>query len=266
MLGVKKLPPAGLGGEAAVLQQKIVLVTGASSGIGRAIALRCARAGADVAITYRKNQEGANSTAQEIRSLGRRVEVIRADIGRDEELEALVDRLKTAFGIVDVWINNAGADILTGEAGRMSRVKKLELVLSVDLRGTIIASWAAVDLMRAQGGGVIINMAWDHVSVGMKGENPGIYSAAKGGIASFSKSLARDVAPEIRVNILAPGFIETAFGEGADPGFRQQVIEMTPLGRWGTPDDVAAAAVFLASDDAAFLTGQMIAVNGGVVM
>ena len=249
-----------------MLQQKIVLVTGASSGIGRAIALRCARAGADVAITYRKNQEGANSTAQEIRSLGRRVEVIRADIGRDEELEALVDRLKTAFGIVDVWINNAGADILTGEAGRMSRVKKLELVLSVDLRGTIIASWAAVDLMRAQGGGVIINMAWDHVSVGMKGENPGIYSAAKGGIASFSKPLARDVAPEIRVNILAPGFIETAFGEGADPGFRQQVIQMTPLGRWGTPDDVAAAAVFLASDDAAFLTGQTIAVNGGVVM
>jgi 3-oxoacyl-[acyl-carrier protein] reductase len=129
-----------------------------------------------------------------------------------------------------------------------------------------MASWAAVDLMRAQGGGVIINMAWDHVSVGMKGENPGLYSAAKGGIASFSKSLARDVAPDIRVNILAPGFIETAFGEGADPGFRQQVIQMTPLGRWGTPDDVAAAAVFLASDDAAFLTGQTIAVNGGVVM
>ena len=266
MLGFKKLLPAGFGGEAGVLEQKIVLVTGASSGIGRAIALRCARAGADVAITYRKNQEGADSTAQEIQSIGRRVEVIRADISRGDEVEALVGRLKSTFGIVDVWINNAGADILTGEAGRMPRLKKLDLVLSVDLRGTIIASWAAVDLMRAQGGGVIINMAWDHVSVGMKGENPGLYSAAKGGIASFSKSLARDVAPEIRVNILAPGFIETAFGEGADPRFQQQVIQMTPLGRWGTPDDVAAAAVFLASDDAAFLTGQTIAVNGGVVM
>ncbi len=148
----------------------------------------------------------------------------------------------------------------------MPRLKKLDLVLSVDLRGTIIASWAAVDLMRAQGGGVIINIAWDHILVGMKGENPGLYSAAKGGVASFSKSLARDVAPEIRVNILAPGFIETAFAEGADQRFRQQVIQMTPLGRWGTPDDVAAAAVFLASDDAAFLTGQTIAVNGGVVM
>ncbi len=249
-----------------MLDQKIVLVTGASSGIGRAIALACARAGADVAITYRRNEAGAEATAQEIRSLGRRVEVIRLDLGNPEEIQDLIQRLKDVFGIVDVWINNAGADILTGDAGRLPRLKKLDLVLSVDLRGTIIASWAAVDLMRAQGGGVIINMAWDHVAHGMKGENPGLYSAAKGGIASFSKSLARDVAPEIRVNILAPGFIETAFGEGASPRFRQDVIDMTPLGRWGTPEDVAAAAVFLASDDAAFLTGQMVAVNGGVVM
>lgn len=266
MLGFKKLSPAEHGGEAAVLDQKIVLVTGGSSGIGRAIALRCARAGADLALTYRKNQSGAETTAQEIRSLGRRAEVICADISRAEEIERLVGRLKDVFGIVDVWINNAGADILTGEAGRMPRLEKLDLVLSVDLRGTVLASWAAVDLMRAQGGGVIINMAWDHITHGMRGENPGLYSAAKGGIASFSKSLARDVAPEIRVNILAPGFIETAFGEGANPAFRQQVIDMTPLGRWGTPEDVASAALFLASDDSAFLTGQMIMVNGGVVM
>ena len=249
-----------------MLDQKIVLVTGASSGIGRAIALRCARVGADLALTYRSNQSGAEATAQEVRSLGRRAEVIRVDISRPEDVDQMVERLKEVFGIVDVWINNAGADILTGDSGRMPRLDKLDLVLSVDLRGTIIASWAAVDLMRAQGGGVIINMAWDHISLGMKGENPGLYAAAKGGIASFSKSLARDVAPEIRVNILAPGFIETAFGEGADARFRQQVMDMTPLGRWGTPDDVAAAAVFLASDDAAFLTGQSIAVNGGVVM
>lgn len=249
-----------------MLDNKIVLVTGASSGIGRAIALRCARAGAHLAVTYRKNQKGAEATAKEIRSLGRRVEVVRADISRGEEIEALVGRLKQSFDRVDVWINNAGADILTGEAGRRSRLEKLDLVLAVDLRGTILASWAAVDLMRVQGGGVILNMAWDHVTLGMEGENPGLYSAAKGGIASFSKSLARDVAPEIRVNILAPGFIETSFGEGTNSKFRNKVIEMTPLRRWGTPDDVAAAAVFLASDDAAFLTGQMLAVNGGVVM
>ncbi len=249
-----------------MLDKKIVLVTGASSGIGRAIALRCAGAGADLAITYRNNQSGAEATAKEIRSMGRRAEVLRADISRGEEIEALVRRVKESFDRIDVWVNNAGADILTGKAGSRSRLEKLDLVLAVDLRGTILASWAAVDLMREQGGGAIINMAWDHVTLGMKGENPGLYSAAKGGIASFSKSLARDVAPQIRVNILAPGFIETAFGEAADSKFRQKVIRMTPLGRWGTPEDVAAAAIFLASDDAAFLTGQTIMVNGGVVM
>jgi 3-oxoacyl-[acyl-carrier protein] reductase len=250
----------------AQLERKNVLVTGASSGIGRAIALRCAAAGADLAITYRSNDEGARATAQSIRDLGRRAELLRIDIGRDEDIERLSAELGKAFSRIDVWINNAGADILTGQATQLSRRQKLDTVLAVDLRGTVLASWAAVDHMRKQGGGNIINMAWDHVNVGMEGENPVLYSAAKGGIASFSRSLARDVAPDIRVNILAPGFIETAFGEGANPNFRQKVVEMTPLRRWGTPEDVASAAVFLASDDSAFLTGQMIMVNGGVVM
>jgi 3-oxoacyl-[acyl-carrier protein] reductase len=249
-----------------VLERKIVLVTGASSGIGRAIALRCARAGADLAITYRKNQAGAEATAREIRALGRHAEIMRIDVRRSEDIDLLVDQLRNAFDRVDVWVNNAGADILTGEGARLSRLEKLDLVLAVDLRGTVLASWAAVDFMRARQGGVIINLSWDHVLQGMAGENPGIYSAGKGGIASFSKSLARDVAPDVRVNILAPGFIETAFGEQADSTFRQKVIEMTPLGRWGTPEDVANAAVFLASDQSAFLTGQTIMVNGGVVM
>jgi 3-oxoacyl-[acyl-carrier protein] reductase len=267
MLGFKNLCRAGAGGErVTVLERKSVLVTGASSGIGRAIALRCARAGADLAITYRTNESGAQDTAREIRALGKRVEVLRADISNSDDIAALATRLRQAFGRIDVWINNAGADILTGRAGGLSRVEKLDVVLAVDLRGTVLASWAAVDLMRSQGGGSIINMAWDHVSQGMEGENPSVYSAAKGGIAAFSRSLAREVAPDIRVNILAPGFIETAFGEGAKPTFRRKVIDLTPLKRWGTPDDVAGAAVFLASDDSAFLTGQTIMVNGGVVM
>jgi 3-oxoacyl-[acyl-carrier protein] reductase len=249
-----------------VLERKSVLVTGASSGIGRAIALRCAQAGADLAITYRKNREGAETTAREIRDLGRRAEVLRTDISRQEDIDALVSHLRDGFNRVDAWVNNAGADILTGDAARLSRLQKLDLVLAVDLRGTAMASWAAVDLMQKQGGGTIINMAWDHITQGMEGENPGVYAAAKGGVASFSRALARDVAPAIRVNILAPGFIETAFGEEANPKFRQKVIDMTPLGRWGRPEDVAGAAVFLASDDSAFLTGQTIMVNGGVVM
>jgi 3-oxoacyl-[acyl-carrier protein] reductase len=169
------------------------------------------------------------------------------------------------FGGVDVWINNAGADLLTGDATHLTPTQKLDQVLAVDIRGTVLASWAAVKLMRSRGG-TIINMSWDHVVQGMAGENPLIYSAAKGAVASFSRSLAREVAPKIRVNILAPGFIETAFGEEADPRFRQKVVDMTPLGRWGRPEDVAGAALFLASDESSFLTGQTIMVNGGVVM
>ena len=247
------------------LDGKIVLVTGASSGIGRAIALGCARAGAHVAVTFRGNAEGAEETARGIRAAGRRAEVLRVDLSRDEDIAALGASARERFGHVDAWINNAGADILTGAGGRLSRLQKLDQVLAVDLRGTIIASWTAVELMRERGG-VIINMSWDHVSLGMTGENPILYSAAKGGIASFSKSLARAVAPDIRVNILAPGFIETAFSELADEAWRRTVVDRTPLQRWGTPEDLVGAAVFLASDESRFMTGQMIMVNGGVVM
>lgn len=249
------------------LAGKVVLVTGASSGIGRAIAEACARAGADTAVTYRRNREGAEETATGIRALGRRAEVFAADVSRAEDIDALAAELRARLGRVDVWINNAGADILTGEGDRLSRLEKLDLLLAVDVRGTILASWAAVDLMRSQpAGGVIINMSWDHVTQGMAGENPVLYSAAKGGIMSFSKSLARETAPAIRVNILAPGFIETAFGQEANPGWKRTVEGLTPLARWGMPEDVAGAAVYLASDAAAFLTGQTIMVNGGVVM
>jgi 3-oxoacyl-[acyl-carrier protein] reductase len=248
------------------LDGKAVLVTGGSSGIGRAIARRCAGAGADVLISYRRNRTGAEEAAAELRRSGRRVEVIQADISREEDIATLARTVRDTLGRVDVWINNAGADILTGEGGRLTRVQKLDMVLAVDVRGTVLASWAAAKLMREQGrGGVIINMSWDHVNLGMAGENPVLYSAAKGAVMSFSKSLARELAPEIRVNILAPGFIETAFGQDADSRFRDEVVELTPLKRWGTPDDVAGAALFLASDDAKFMTGQMIMVNGGVV-
>ena len=247
------------------LAGKQVLVTGASSGIGAAIAVGCAREGADVAVTYRGNAEGAEATAAKIRALGRRAEVLQVDIARDEEIAALADGLRQRFGWVDAWINNAGADILTGAGSRLSRREKLDRVLAVDLRGTVVASWAAVELM-GERGGVIINMSWDHVTFGMAGENPILYSAAKGGIASFSRSLARAVAPRIRVNILAPGFIETAFGEEADQDWHREVADRTPLRRWGTPEDLVGAAVFLVSDESAFVTGQTLAVNGGVVM
>jgi 3-oxoacyl-[acyl-carrier protein] reductase len=251
----------------APLTGRAVVVTGAGSGIGRAIALAAARSGADVAITYRENERGVREVERGIVALGRRAVVCRLDLTDEASIDALGPAAQKAFGRLDVWVNNAGADILTGSAGDLSDVQKLDLVLSVDLRGTILASWHAARILDAQPeGGVIINMSWDHVLTGMPGLNPQLFTAAKGGILAFSKSLARSVAPRVRVNVLAPGWIETSFGAGLDEPSRRAVSESTPLKRWGTPEDVAGTAIFLASPAASFLTGQTILVGGGVVM
>jgi 3-oxoacyl-[acyl-carrier protein] reductase len=157
--------------------------------------------------------------------------------------------------------------VLTGEAADWEWERKLDLLLAVDLKGTIACSYAVGEIMRGQEtGGAIVNMSWDHVTSGMVGENPQLFSAVKGGVLAFSKSLARALAPDVRVNVLCPGWIETAFGEQADPEFHRAVADGTPLGRWGRPDDVAGAALYLASPEAAFVTGQAINVNGGVVL
>jgi 3-oxoacyl-[acyl-carrier protein] reductase len=251
-----------------VLQGKRTVVTGASSGIGRAIALAYAEAGAQaVMVTYRGNADGAAAVVEELTRLGATASAHQLDLADSTSPGRLADEVKRRLGGVDVWVNNAGADILTGTWAKRSREEKLAYVLDIDVKGTALASWAALELMREQAtGGVILNVAWDHVTAGMAGENPMVYAAAKGGVLSFSKSLAREVAPRVRVNVLAPGFIETAFGEQANTAWREHVERITPLGRWGTPEDVAHAAVYLASDAAAFLTGQTVMVNGGVVM
>lgn len=250
------------------LAGKVALVTGASRGIGRAIALACAEAGADVAMSYRTSERGATEVAAAIEALGRRTHVLQADTADPRDVERLARDAARAFGRVDVWINNAGADILTGVTATRSRLEKLDLLLAVDLRGTVLASWAAVDLMRGQpGGGVILNMSWDHVlSGGMKSDYAQVFCAAKGGVYSFSRALAHAVAPHIRVNLLGPGWIETAYGEGLDAAAKQRITSTIPLGRWGTPEEIAHAAVYLASDAAGYVTGQMLMINGGDVI
>lgn len=250
------------------LAGKVALVTGASTGIGRAIALALAHAGADVAITYRTGRRDATAVATEIEKLGRRTAVLQLELSDPASISTLARDMADQFERIDIWINNAGADILTGDDAKKSRLEKLDQLLTVDLRGTILASWEAARVMREQpDGGVILNMSWDHVLFGFEGTNPQMFSAVKGGILSFSKSLARSVAPKVRVNILAPGWIETEFAATTmDPEYHRRVAESTPLGRWGTPEDVARAAVFLASSDSSFLTGQMLMIGGGVVM
>jgi 3-oxoacyl-[acyl-carrier protein] reductase len=242
-------------------------VTGASSGIGARIAKAFADAGATVLVTYRRSEAAAVAVADAIASEGGHALVARADLGTRAGCEALVAEARERLGGLDVWVNNAGADVLTGDEADWDWERKLDLLLAVDLKGTIACSYAAGAVMREQSaGGAIVNMSWDHVTSGMAGADPELFSAVKGGVLAFSKSLARALAPSVRVNVLCPGWIETAFGQGADGEFRRSVAESTPMGRWGTPADVAAAALYLASPEAAFITGQAININGGLVM
>jgi 3-oxoacyl-[acyl-carrier protein] reductase len=242
------------------------VVTGASSGIGRAVALAFAREGATLLLTYRRNAEGAQEVAEQIRGAGGQASVTEVDLSREVEVDRLLAEAFTRLSRVDIWVNNAGADILTGEGASRTDVDKLDQVLGVDLRGTILCSWQAARRLRAQGRGVILNVSWDHVLTGAPGRDAEIYAAAKGGILAFSKCLARSFAPQVRVNVLAPGWIATAFAAGLPEAERRRVAEATPLGRWGTPEDVARAALFLASAEAEFLTGATVLVSGGSVM
>jgi 3-oxoacyl-[acyl-carrier protein] reductase len=243
------------------------VVTGASSGIGKAIAEAFGGAGATVLVTHRDSADAASAVAERIGAAGGSALVAQADLGTRAACEALVAEARERLGGLDVWVNNAGADVLTGEAADLDWERKLDLLLAVDLKGTIACSYAAGAVMREQhGGGTIVNMSWDHVTAGMAGENPQLFSAVKGGVLAFSKSLARSLAPRVRVNVLCPGWIETGFGREVDRDFHRSVAESTPLERWGRPEDVAATALWLASPDAGFITGQAVNINGGVVM
>jgi 3-oxoacyl-[acyl-carrier protein] reductase len=218
-------------------------------------------------LTYHQNAEGATAVMAEIVAMGRRAATLRLDLSDESSIHAVGRAAAETFGRVDVWINNAGADVLTGPSASLSTVNKLDLLIAVDLRGTMLASWVAADILGAQSnGGVIINISWDHVLTGMAGLNPQLFAAVKGGVLSFSKALARSLAPKVRVNVIAPGWVATAFSNQMASEFRDRIVESTPMKRWGTPDDVANAAVFLASPGAAFLTGQTILVGGGIVM
>jgi len=230
------------------------------------VAVALAREGAQVVINYRRSRDAADTCVGQIEGQGGWAMACQADVAQSADIARLLSSAVGALGGIDLWVNMAGADILTGEGARLPDHEKLALLLDTDLRGTILASWAAAEMLSAHSGSCLINTSWDQALRGMGGRNPEMFAAVKAGITGFTRALARSLAPRVRVNEVAPGWIETAFAERemrAD--YRAAVVSATPLQRFGYPEDVAEAVVFLASPEASFITGQTLKVNGGFV-
>jgi 3-oxoacyl-[acyl-carrier protein] reductase len=248
------------------LLNQVAVVTGSSSGVGRAIALELAAAGADVLVHARKNASGAEQVAAEVEQLGRKAEIICCDLSDPGTHAGLAENAWTWQKRVDIWVNNAGADVLTGEAAEWSFEQKLQVLWQVDAVATMRLSRLLGPRMRQRGSGVILNMGWSQAESGMSGDSGEMFGAVKGAVMAFTRSLARSLAPDVRVNCLAPGWIKTKWGETASEYWQARAQRESLAGRWGTPEDVARAACFLASPAAAFITGHVLPVDGGLRM
>jgi 3-oxoacyl-[acyl-carrier protein] reductase len=245
------------------LQGQTALVTGASGGIGQAISLALAAAGCDVVVHGYHHHDALKSLASKIEALGGQVLTYRADLSDQVSLHSLASDAWQWQGKLDLLVNNAGADVLTGQAAQWSFDQKLQQLWQVDVRGCVTLSRLIGPRMKERGQGSIINIGWDQAERGMAGDSGELFATIKGAVMAFTRSLAQSLAPQVRVNCLALGWIRTAWGEGASEYWQERVKKESLRQRWGTPDDVAAAVRFLASADADFITGQVIEVNGG---
>lgn len=244
------------------LAGKTALVTGAGSGIGRAIAIAFAHAGAKVGLAGRR-RAALDETAAAIASSGGVAHVLPADISKQEDAARLVDEAKSALGRIDVLVNNAGKSY-DALVLRM-RWDALEEALAINLKSVFYLSSAAGKVMLAQKGGAIVNVASVVALTGNAGQSA--YVAAKAGVIGLTKSLAQEFSSRhIRVNAIAPGFIDTEMTHGLPDAVKESYLGRIPLGRFGSPGEVADVALFLASDAAAYVTGQVVTVDGGLHM
>lgn len=246
---------------------KVAVVTGAGGGIGRATAVELARRGASVVVNYRRSREGAEQLVEELRAMGSASEAFGCDVARADDVRAMFAEIHARFGRVDVLVNNAGDLIERRPLGEMSEALYRE-VFDVNVLSTLLCTQAVVEGMRANRSGAIVNLS---SLAAHSGGGPGafIYAAAKAAIIAMSKGMARDLAPHgIRVNCVAPALIgDTAFHARFTPPETFAAIEKTiPLGRAGTPEEVARVIAFLASDDASYLVGETIDITGGLAM
>ena len=243
------------------LQNRVVIVTGASRGIGRAVAVRFGEAGAVVVVAARGDH--ADATADEIRGEGGRAVSVSVDVNDTKQIDAMVGMALEDYGRIDVLVNNAG--IVRDQLAMRMTVADWNAVIATNLTAVFTCSRAVLRPMLKQRSGRIINVGSVVGQMGNAGQVN--YAATKAGLVGFSKALAREVATRgVTVNVVAPGMIDTEMTSGLAKPAREAMLAKIPLGRLGTPDDIAAAIGFLASDEAAYITGHVLAVNGGMYM
>lgn len=246
-----------------LLDGKVVLVTGASRGIGRAIALRLAKDGATVVVNYAGNEAAANETRKMIESIGGKASLSRADVSSAEAVEQMVKDVMQEYGRIDILINNAGIT----KDGLLMRMKEADwdAVLNTNLKGVYHCTKAVARYMMKQKSGKIVNLT---SVVGLTGNiGQANYAAAKAGVIGFTKSIAKELAARgIQVNAVAPGFIDTDMTAVLTDEIKKSMVEKIPLARLGAAEDVANAVAFLVSEDASYITGQTLNVDGGMVM
>lgn len=243
--------------------EKTALVTGASRGIGRAIALALASKGFAVALNYAGSHDAAEAVKKEIENAGGKAFTVQGDVSKSEDVDRIFKTVKDEFGGLDVLVNNAGIN----RDALLIRMKESNWddVIATDLKSDFLTTKAAAAMMMRKRKGSIINIS---SVVGIMGNiGQANYAAAKAGVIGLTKACAKEMAARnIRVNAVAPGFIETAMTDGIPEKIREGMIASIPMGRMGQPEDIARAVCFLASDDASYITGQVLVVDGGLVM